>query len=127
MDCRYLKPRARELRNAMTWHEQALWSRIRRKQLSGAQFYRQKVLAGYIVDFYCPAAALVIELDGCQHKREDAIAYDHERTRTLNALGLAVLRFDNTQVRNDLDGVLKRIISHFQHSSQKSRKDFPLS
>jgi very-short-patch-repair endonuclease len=101
----------------MTWHEQILWLRIRRKQLLGIQFYRQKVIAGFIVDFYCPNSALVIELDGCQHKLDDALAYDNERTLVLNALGFTVLRFDNMQVRDDLGGVLNRIIKHLQRNS----------
>ena len=62
-----LKPLARNLRGNMTDAEQRLWSKLRRKQILGVQFYRQKPLANYIVDFYCAAANLVIELDGSQH------------------------------------------------------------
>jgi very-short-patch-repair endonuclease len=62
-----LKPLARTLRSRMTDAEQRLWHRIRRKQIRGVQFYRQKPLLAYIVDFYCPAAKLVLELDGSQH------------------------------------------------------------
>ena len=51
----------------MTDAERMLWQRLRRKQIHGLQFYRQKPLLSYIVDFYCPQAALVIELDGSQH------------------------------------------------------------
>lgn len=58
-----LKLFARNLRNNMTDAEQLLWSKLRRKQILGVQFYRQKPLANYIVDFYCAAANLVIELD----------------------------------------------------------------
>ncbi|MGC8493250.1 MAG: endonuclease domain-containing protein [Syntrophobacteraceae bacterium] len=62
-----LKPLARELRKTMTDAEQALWFRVRRKQLNGRIFYRQKSIGSYIVDFYCPSAKLVVELDGGQH------------------------------------------------------------
>ena len=106
---RRLKPLSRQLRNDMTDAEQRLWACLRRKQLGGLQFYRQKPLAGYIVDFYCAAARLVIELDGSQHHALEAIEYDRQRTRELEALGLRVLRFDNRQVLRELAGVLEVI------------------
>ncbi|MBP9011503.1 MAG: DUF559 domain-containing protein, partial [Syntrophaceae bacterium] len=59
-----LKPAARSLRSNMTDAERLLWSRIRKKQISDVQFYRQKNIGNYIVDFYCPQGRLVIELDG---------------------------------------------------------------
>jgi len=62
-----LRQFARELRKNMTDAEKHVWSRIRRKQLKNSQFYRQKNIGNYIVDFYCPAAKLIIEIDGCQH------------------------------------------------------------
>ncbi|THG83790.1 endonuclease domain-containing protein [Pseudomonas sp. A-1] len=106
---RRLKPLSRQLRNDMTDAERCLWACLRRKQLGGLQFYRQKPLAGYIVDFYCAAAQLVIELDGSQHHAPEAIEYDRQRTRTLEALGLRVIRFDNRQVLRELAGVLEVI------------------
>ena len=66
-----LKPFARELRKNMTDAELHLWNRVRRKQINGYQFYRQKNIGSYIVDFYCPAAKLIIELDGSQHYTEE--------------------------------------------------------
>ena len=62
-----LKPLARSLRSAMTESESALWYRVRGKQISGVQFYRQKPIGNYIVDFYAPRVKLVIEVDGSQH------------------------------------------------------------
>lgn len=62
-----LKEFSRTLRANMTDAEQCLWRRLRNKQLCGVQFYRQKPLLSFIVDFYCPRAKLVIELDGAQH------------------------------------------------------------
>jgi very-short-patch-repair endonuclease len=85
---RLLKPLSRQLRCNLTDAEQRLWGRLRRKQVLGVQFYRQKPLAGYIADFYSSAAHLVIELDGAQHAGSSAQEYDEQRTQVLQALGL---------------------------------------
>ncbi len=61
---RNIKPLARELRKNMTEAERHLWARIRGKQLNNIQFYRQKNIGNFIVDFYCPAAKLILEVDG---------------------------------------------------------------
>lgn len=105
----YLKPFSRELRSNMTDAEQALWRHLRRKQIHGVQFYRQKPLLTYIVDFYCPAAALVIEVDGSQHLEQDARREDDARDQALMGLGLRVLRFDDRQVLTQRAGVLEVI------------------
>ncbi len=104
-----LKPFSRTLRSNLTDAEQRLWSKLRREQILGVQFYRQKPLANYIVDFYCAAANLVIELDGSQHFEPDHQASDAERDRALESLGLLVLRFDNRQVMQELDAVMRVI------------------
>jgi very-short-patch-repair endonuclease len=104
-----LKPFSRTLRSNLTDAEQLLWSKLRRKQILGVQFYRQKPLANYIVDFYCAAANLVIELDGSQHFEPDHQASDAERDRALESLGLLVLRFDNRQIMQELDAVMQVI------------------
>lgn len=101
-----LKHNARILRNNMTDAEQLLWSRLRRKQLLNAQFYRQKPLANFIVDFYCAKANLVIELDGSQHYSEEGKIADQQRDVILNNIGLLVLRFNNLQVLNELVAVM---------------------
>jgi very-short-patch-repair endonuclease len=106
-----LKIFSTELRNNLTDAEQKLWSRLRRKQVLGVQFYRQKPIAGYIADFYCAAANLVIELDGSQHYEVTHQANDIERDKTLQALGLQVLRFDNRQVLLELDAVMAVIFN----------------
>ena len=103
---RTLKPLSRGLRASMTDAERLLWSRLRMRQVRGLTFNRQKPLAGYIVDFYCAAARLVIELDGSQHSEVDALVYDQRRTEVLQALGLRVLRFDNRQVLTELEAVM---------------------
>jgi very-short-patch-repair endonuclease len=101
-----LKENSRTLRTNMTDAEQVLWHRIRRKQIQNVQFYRQKPLLTFIVDFYCPAAKLVIELDGSQHFEAEHQAKDQERDAALSGLGLHVLRFDNRQVLLETDAVL---------------------
>ena len=74
-----LKEKARELRKNLTDSESALWSRLRNKQLLGVQFYRQKPIGEYIVDFYAPGAKLVVEVDGSQHVRSDHVKKDTYR------------------------------------------------
>ena len=101
-----LKEHSRTLRTNMTDAEQVLWHRIRRKQIQNVQFYRQKPLLAFIVDFYCPAAKLVIELDGGQHFETTHQEKDHDRDAALAGLGLCVLRFDNRQVLLETDAVL---------------------
>jgi len=102
---------ARNMRKNMTYPETVLWSRIRMKQLKGYQFYRQKPVAEYIVDFYCPKAKLVIELDGGRHKSADSIKKDTLRDNNLESLGLKVLRFNNNDVIENIEGVLERVLS----------------
>ena len=104
-----MKLRARALRHAMTPHERMLWAALRKRRMAGLQFYRQRPIHGYIVDFYCPAAALVIELDGHQHSSCSAMAYDDVRTGILNALGLRVLRFPNQRIESDIAAVIHEI------------------
>lgn len=104
-----LKENSRILRTNMTDAEQVLWQRIRRKQIQNVQFYRQKPLLAFIVDFYCPAAKLVIELDGSQHFEAAHQAKDQARDAVLAGLGLYVLRFDNRQVLLETDAVLEVI------------------
>jgi very-short-patch-repair endonuclease len=105
-----LKEPSRQLRNDMTDTERKLWSQIREKQL-GCWFYRQKPIGGYIADFYCPKARLVIEIDGNRHFSDDAASYDTIRDEYMKSLGLAVLRFKNSEVTKNIQGVLDLILS----------------
>jgi very-short-patch-repair endonuclease len=111
-----LKPASRELRINMTDAEQKLWYYLRRKQIQGVQFYRQKPLLNFIVDFYCSAAKLVIEIDGSQHNEPANQLRDSKRDELLANQGLKVLRFDNRQVLLETDSVLEVI-----HSVVKER------
>jgi very-short-patch-repair endonuclease len=100
---------ARELRINMTQGERTLWMRLRSRQVSGIQFYRQKPLGPYIVDFYAASVRLVIEVDGSQHKQPLQHEADIERDAYLNLLDLKVLRFNNWQVLEETDNVMKVI------------------
>ena len=100
---------ARELRNNLTDAEQHLWQRLRRKQIHGQPFYRQKPIGPYIVDFYSASARLVIELDGGQHFEPEHQTKDRQRDAALAAMGLHVLRFDNLQVLKETEAVLQVI------------------
>jgi very-short-patch-repair endonuclease len=104
-----LKHLARELRKNMTDAEKLLWSRISRRQLSGYQFYRQRIIGSYIVDFYCPKARLVIEIDGGQHYSGKGEENDKTRDRRLAGMGLKVLRYSNLDVLKNTDIVLEHI------------------
>ena len=105
-----LKQPARKLRADMTDAERLLWSRLRGKQILGVQFYRQKPLGPYIVDFHAPAAKLVVEVDGSQHFEEAGQLKDRKRDAYLESLGLHVLRFDNLQVMKETEAVLEMIL-----------------
>ena len=104
-----LKYPARKLRRNMTDAEQKLWQQLRCKQIYGRPFYRQKPIQNFIVDFYCAAAKLVIEIDGGQHFENDHQCRDKQRDKALQSLGLKVLRFDNRQVLCEMGSVLEVI------------------
>jgi very-short-patch-repair endonuclease len=93
----------------MTDAERRLWSRLRRKQILGVPFYRQKPIGSYIVDFYAPAAALVIEVDGAHHLEPAQAEGDRIRTAYLMGRGLRVLRFNDREVLLELDAVTEEI------------------
>ena len=107
---------SRDLRKNMTEAEQLLWSRLRNKQILGLQFYRQKLLLNYIVDFYCPSANLVIECDGGQHYTVEGLEADRVRDQAFAQLGLNVLRFDNRQILTEIDAVIELIFQTTQSS-----------
>ena len=96
----------------MTDAEVVLWSKLRRKQLCGARFYRQKPIGDFIVDFYCPEARLVIEVDGGQHYEKEGVLRDAVRDDYLKNLDLCVLRFSNTDVLRRINGVVALILRH---------------
>ena len=101
---------ARKLRRNMTDAERLLWSKLRRRQMAGACFYRQRIIGGYIADFYCRVAALVIELDGGQHFHGEIMEKDAIRDSFFKKQGLRILRFGNHQVLKDTEAVLAEIL-----------------
>jgi very-short-patch-repair endonuclease len=109
MKPRYLTELARANRRSSTEAERMLWEALRNRGLEGARFVRQRVFGRYIADFYCPAASLVVEIDGAVHDTEETRDYDRIRTEELEARGLRVVRFRNEQVLEALPDVLNAI------------------
>ena len=99
--------RARDLRRHMTHAEKLLWQRLRGSQLAGVRWRRQQIIAGFIVDFYCHAARLIVELDGAVHRSQQE--YDAARDEALAARNLLILRFTNTDVETNITNVLAQI------------------
>ena len=110
----HLKHNSRELRKNMTDAEIFLWSKIRMKQLNYSQFYRQKIIGNYIIDFFCPKSKLVIEVDGGQHYSDDMLNADRERGEILKSMGMKVLRFTNLDVLKNIEGLVARIIENLE-------------
>ena len=106
---RKLRERSQQLRKNMTAAETFLWSKIKMKQLKGHWFYRQKTIGEYIADFYCPWAKLVIEVDGGQHFTYETASNDRIRDEYMRNLGLNILRFSNSDVLKNTDGVTEAI------------------
>lgn len=104
-----LKIASRTLRKNQTPWEHKLWYHLRRKQFLGYRFRRQFVIDHYIADFCCYEKRLIIELDGGQHNEKANLANDIERAKILGALGFRVLRFWNTDLDHNLEGVLETI------------------
>jgi very-short-patch-repair endonuclease len=102
------KERARELRRDMTPAETILWRELRGDKL-GVHFRRQQVIAGFIVDFYCYKAGLVIELDGGVHQTSKQKEFDVKRDEILGQMGLRIVRFKNEEVENNLSEVLDKV------------------
>ena len=98
---------ARQMRKLPTTAEANAWELLRDRRCLGLKFRRQQVIRGFIVDFYCYKAALVIEVDGDIHDLQQE--EDARREKVLREMGLRVARFGNEEVMNDLAGVVARI------------------
>ena len=104
-----LKPLAKKLRNESTKSEIRLWQELKHKKMRGYDFHRQKPLLNYIVDFYCPAIHLAIELDGYSHHFTEVIEKDEEKELALQKVGVSILRFQDSEVMKDMPNVLRAI------------------
>ena len=93
----------------MTDAERLLWGKVRNGQMKGYQFYRQKIIGNFIVDFYCPKVNLIIEIDGGQHYGDAVKQKDMARDDFLKSSGLRVFRFSDREVFENLNGVLEKI------------------
>jgi very-short-patch-repair endonuclease len=103
------KSRRRAFRSSMPDAEVILWSRLQRRQLLGCKFRRQYSVGSYMLDFFSPEIKLAIELDGDSHFRAGAPEHDEKRRQFIESFGIGIIRFLNTEIRENLDGVLERI------------------
>jgi very-short-patch-repair endonuclease len=104
-----LKQNSKSLRKAENLAEVLLWNELRAGTFLGHKFQRQKPILNYIVDFYCKALNLVIEIDGSSHESAQAILYDAERDRQMQVIGLTILRISDTDVKNNMYNALRAI------------------
>ncbi len=113
-----LKQLARNLRNNSTLSEMLLWEYLKGKQMRGFDFHRQKPIDNYIVDFFCSELMLAIEIDGDSHdwKAEE----DEKRQKRLESLGVRFLRFQDIDVKQNMDGILKVIEDWIEKHTSKS-------
>ncbi|HXL99691.1 MAG TPA: DUF559 domain-containing protein [Rhizomicrobium sp.] len=100
---------ARDLRANATEAERKLWRALRDKKMGALRFRRQQPIGPYVADFFCASAKLIVELDGSQHREEQAAAYDAARTRWLEDRGYVVLRFANVDYLKEPHTALSRI------------------
>nr|WP_319267504.1 endonuclease domain-containing protein [uncultured Draconibacterium sp.] len=99
--------KARQLRSRMTPSEVIIWEKLKNKQICGVRFRRQHPIEIFIVDFYCHAAKLVVEIDGKIHLATKD--YDNERTKEINKYNILILRYTNDEITNNLNKIIKEI------------------
>lgn len=102
------------LRNNATPQELLLWRELKNSTI-GFKFRRQHSIGKYIVDFYCPSKRFIVEIDGSQHFEKDAVKYDTARTQFFESMHLRVLRFTNTEINTNMEGVLLKIKIELDH------------
>ena len=110
------KEKRRLLRSGMPPAEEIVWSKLRRKQVFGYRCRRQYSVGPYVVDFYCPALKLAVEIDGDSHFIGDAETNGRQRQTYIESFGITFLRFTNHQVYDELDAVLDTIAQVAQKS-----------
>ena len=116
--------RARGLRREMTPQEKIRWGQLRGRRFEGAKFRRQMWLGGFVADFACAEARLVVEADGSQHS--DNAAYDQARAVAFERLGWRTLRFWNNEINTNLEGVLAAIQEALPSPSHAAAQRGPL-
>jgi len=114
-----LKQIVRSLRKEPTSAEKKLWMFLRNKRLDGIKFRRQHPVGGYILDIYCPAANLGVELDGGVHEEKEQSEYDRQREKNLSSLGVKIIRFWNSEVEGEIDVVLQAILDEVRKRQSK--------
>lgn len=112
---------ARQLRKRMTPQEVKLWAHLRPLRERGHKFRRQVPLRGYVVDFACFGARLVIEVDGSQHGTPEGLAADRRRDEVLERGGFTVLRFWNAEIDRNFDGVWSNILDALRNADLKAK------
>ena len=98
------------MRKNLTEHERLLWSKLRNHQLNGYKFYRQYSINSYVLDFYCPAKRVAVELDGGHHGEGMQARRDSERDEALKSMNVRVLRFWNHEIKGNVSGVLETLL-----------------
>lgn len=100
---------AKRLRANTTPHERILWRALKDLPIEGSHFRRQAPIGPYVVDFFCPAKRLILEIDGGHHNEDDVAEHDRNRQQWLESEGYRVIRFWNSEIAGDLTAVLERI------------------
>ena len=107
MENKYIN--ARNLRNNATLEERRIWNLIKNKQINGLKFRRQFPIGNYIVDFVCLKIKLIIEIDGGQHNETKQVEYDKNRTKFFESNGYKVIRFWNSDIYSNIEGVISEL------------------
>ena len=115
---------ARQLRKKETWAEKLVWRWLRDRRFSSYKFRRQHPLGDYYLDFFCEEAELAIELDGGQRGHPDQQAHDAEREKFLKSRGVKTLRFWNSQLRRNAQGVRSTMFNELQKRAPHPLPDY---
>lgn len=114
-----LKERRKELRNYQTPAEKILWKYISKNKIKSLRFLRQYGVGSYVLDFYCPKIRLGVELDGSVHKEKENKLYDKDREKFLENLDIGIIRFWNSDVLNDTENVLDKLLNKVEQMINK--------
>jgi very-short-patch-repair endonuclease len=115
---------AKKLRANTTPHERILWRALKELPIEGTHFRRQAPIGPYVMDFFCPADRLIIELDGGHHNEDATAERDSERQAWLEQQGYKVIRFWNSDVASDLNAVMEMI--YVELHGARDAEAFPL-